>query len=165
MSISYSRLLKSLMLPITVTILIPAGIIWLPFTTTLPASMIFLFVGLSLILLGLLILARTIIAFVSVGKGTLAPWDPPKELVVGGTYCYVRNPMISGVLIIITGESLMFNSIELLYWCILFFIINTINFIFVEEPQLVKRFGNSYVEYKKNVPRWIPRFSPWKPMS
>jgi protein-S-isoprenylcysteine O-methyltransferase Ste14 len=51
-----------------------------------------------------------------------------------------------------------------LAWAILVFIINTVYFIFSEEPGLQKRFGEEYVEYKKNVPRWIPRLKPWKPM-
>jgi protein-S-isoprenylcysteine O-methyltransferase Ste14 len=84
-------------------------------------------------------------------------------LIVGGIYSHVRNPMISGVLFILIGESLVFNSRGLMIWSLLFFIINHIYFIVSEEPGLHKRFGKEYQIYKVNVPRWIPRFKPWKP--
>ena len=103
--------------------------------------------------------------FMNVGRGTLAPWAPPKKLVVIGRYCYVRNPMISGVLIALLGESVVFGSIAIFSWFILFFVINHVYFIHSEEPGLVKRFGSEYLSYRNNVPRWIPRLSPWKSKS
>ncbi|MGF7117153.1 methyltransferase family protein [Methanobacterium oryzae] len=115
-----------------------------------------------MIFLGLLFVSYTNKSFLKIGKGTLAPWDPPKKLVIGGAYRHVRNPMISGVLMIVLGEALIFASIELFLLFILFFIVNHIYFVYSEEPGLIKRFGRDYIEYKKNVPRWIPRLTPWK---
>ncbi len=120
-----------------------------------------LILGMLLIFLGLIFLIYTNKSFLKIGRGTLAPWDPPKKLVVEGAYRYVRNPMISSVLMIVLGESLIFSSIELFLLFMLFFIVNHIYFVYSEEPGLIKRFGNDYVEYKKNVPRWIPRLKPW----
>lgn len=119
-------------------------------------------IGTFLIVLGLGFVIYTNHAFFRIGKGTLAPWDPPKKLVVAGAYGYVRNPMISGVLMIVLGETLIFASIELFILFFLFFIVNHVYFVYSEEPGLEKRFGNDYIVYKKNVPRWIPRLKPWK---
>jgi protein-S-isoprenylcysteine O-methyltransferase Ste14 len=66
-------------------------------------------VGLLLMLAGLSLVVKTVRLFAVVGKGTLAPWDPPKNLVVEGPYRYVRNPMITGVLTILLGESAFFG--------------------------------------------------------
>ncbi len=119
-------------------------------------------VGTFLIVLGLGFVVYTNKSFLRIGKGTLAPWDPPKKLIVAGAYRYVRNPMISGVLMIVLGETLIFASIELFVLFILFFIVNHVYFVYSEEPGLLKRFGNDYAVYKKNVPRWIPPLTPWE---
>jgi len=71
--------------------------------------------------------------------------------------------MILGVLFVLCGESILFTSSSIGIWAVLFFIINTVYFIFSEEPGLEKRFGMEYVEYKMHVPRWIPRIKPWYP--
>ncbi len=112
---------------------------------------------------GLLIFIITTRLIILIGKGTIMPWDPSRSLVVAGIYQYVRNPMILSVILIETGEALLFASIWLGILGLIFFIINHIYFVFSEEPGLEKRFGDEYIEYKKNVPRWIPRLSPWKP--
>lgn len=100
--------------------------------------------------------------FLNVGKGTLAPWDPTQELVASGPYAYVRNPMITGVVLILLAESLIFYSSALCIWAIVFACVNIIYFILSEEPGLRKRFGKEYEEYCKNVPRIVPRLTPWK---
>lgn len=162
----FIRALFSMILPVTITIIMPLFIIFsfnnhlLAFNSALSGVMLAL--GVLLIILGLGFVVYTNKAFLRVGKGTLAPWDPPKKLVVAGAYKYVRNPMISGVLMIVLGEALIFSSIELFILFILFFIVNHIYFVYSEEPSLIKRFGDDYIEYKKNVPRWIPRLTPWK---
>ncbi|MBI5963265.1 MAG: isoprenylcysteine carboxylmethyltransferase family protein [Chloroflexi bacterium] len=95
--------------------------------------------------------------FVQKGKGTPAPIDPPKELVASGLYRYVRNPMYVGVLSVIFGHILWFGHWSLLIYA---FVIFTAFHLFVtlyEEPNLKRRFGASYEEYLRKVPRWIPR--------
>ena len=109
------------------------------------------------LLIGLTLMYQTIALFQKKGKGTLTPGKPTQKLVIEGPYRYVRNPMISGVLCILIAESLLINSVYIFYWVLFFFTINYIYFIVKEEPDLVKRFGNEYENYKKNVPRWIPR--------
>src|SRR5689334_6584827 len=73
-------------------------------------------IGLLLIGFGLVLVGQTVRMFATRGHGTLAPWEPPPNLVVVGVYRHVRNPMISGVLSIVLGESLFFGSITLLLW-------------------------------------------------
>lgn len=120
-------------------------------------------VGIGFICIGILIFIQTVWMFIRIGKGTLAPWDPTRKMVTGSLYGYVRNPMILGVFTVLIGESILFMSFSIAVWTFLFFIINTVYFIFSEEPGLEKRFGTEYEEYKQNVPRWIPRIKPWKP--
>ena len=119
--------------------------------------------GLLLIIAGLTLMILTISSFIKIGKGTLAPWSPAKKLVIRGLYAYVRNPMILGVLTVLAGESILFLSGNIFAWAVIFFLINNVYFSVFEEPGLEKRFGDEYKEYKKNVPRWIPKVKPYKP--
>lgn len=105
---------------------------------------------------GLGLLAYCIYILSTAGKGTLAPWSPTKKLALKGPYMYTRNPMISGVLIIILGEAIACASFPVLAWAAAFFITNNIYFALFEEPGLEKRFGRNYRNYKKQVPRWLP---------
>ncbi len=153
------RQITSWLLPIGVLVVIPALLVE-DFQIHLDALVV---IGLALVLFGLFILIMTIGMFARIGRGTLAPWSPPQALVTTGIYGYVRNPMISGVMITLLGESLVFHSARLLVWFLLVWVVNDIYFRVSEEPGLVKRFGDEYAEYKRNVPRWIPRARPWKP--
>ena len=112
---------------------------------------------------GLFLLVSTISTFIKIGRGTLAPWSPTKKAITGGIYGYVRNPMIIGVQTALIGESLVLISFNILIWAVIFFFINNIYFTLYEEPDLGKRFGEEYLEYKRNVPRWIPRSTPFIP--
>ena len=149
-----------IILPLTVTVIIPyfiyngKQIALLDNTISKVAGIICISAGLSLFL-------YTVYLFKIIGKGTLAPWSPKQQLVVQGPYRYCRNPMITGVLTILLGECLFFGSETILIWALLFFIINTIYFILLEEPDLYQTFGDEYKAYKKEVPRWIPRFRPY----
>ena len=110
-----------------------------------------------LILVGLSIIWTTVSLFTDYGKGTPAPYSPPKILVAIGIYRYVRNPMMIGVWSVLIGEASLFMSIGLLIWFLIFFIASILFVIVWEEKDLANRFGEYYCEYKRNVPRWIPR--------
>ena len=99
--------------------------------------------------------------FTGPGEGTPAPWDPPKKLVILGPYRHVRNPMITGVVIFLGAESLMLWSWPLAAWMATFLFANVFYFPFNEEKRLERRFGDDYLRYKANVPRWIPNIRPW----
>jgi protein-S-isoprenylcysteine O-methyltransferase Ste14 len=128
-----------------------------------PINLIIAATGLTLTTLGLFLAAGAIRRFSTEGKGTLAPWDPPRRLVVRGTYRYVRNPMISGVLSILAGEAIFFGSMPIFEWFVFFAVLNAIYIPLIEEPMLVGRFGHDYLSYQKHVPRWLPRLTPWNP--
>ena len=119
--------------------------------------------GVLLIALGIFLFASSLRRFATEGDGTLAPWDPPRKLVIRGPYRYVRNPMISGVLFILFGEALLLLSRQHLAWALIFLAMNILFIPLLEEPGLRRRFGDSYLEYCRNVPRLFPRFRPWEP--
>jgi len=159
--------IKSFILPVTVLLIVPLTILWSTggfqpgWGFRLPWDPVLIAIGAVLMGYGLYLLSVTIQLFVNIGKGTLAPWAPTRKLVVIGPYRYVRNPMISGVLITLLGETIVFGSAGLLIWFACFFTLNYAYFMLSEEPGLEKRFGEEYRRYKKNVPRWIPRLTPW----
>ncbi len=95
--------------------------------------------------------------FASYGRGTPAPIDPPKRLVVRGLYRFVRNPMYVGVLCVILGWGLFFESWRLLRYAGLVFVMFHLFVVFLEEPMLEDRFGAAYERYRREVPRWLPR--------
>ena len=108
-------------------------------------------------MVGLYIIWVTVSLFTNYGKGTPAPYSPPKILVTIGIYRYVRNPMMIGVWCVLIGEASLFMSIGILIWFLTFFIASILFVTLWEEGDLESRFGESYREYKRNVPRWIPR--------
>jgi len=95
--------------------------------------------------------------FAANGRGTLAPVDPPRTLVVRGLYRYVRNPMYVGVMTILLGESLFFASTTLLRYAIGCFVAFHLFIMLYEEPTLRSKFGESYITYCSAVNRWLPR--------
>lgn len=119
--------------------------------------------GIALAGVGLLLFGSSLRRFAAEGRGTLAPWDPPRQLVVRGPYRFVRNPMISGVVFVLFGEAAFLASIPHAVWALSFVAINLIYIPILEEPQLVARFGDSYREYCRHVPRLVPRLRPWSP--
>jgi len=119
--------------------------------------------GAALIAFGLWLWLETVRLFASVGRGTLAPWDPTRRLVVRGPYLRVRNPMITAVGAVLLGEAIVLGSPAILIWFGVFALLNATFIPLAEEPDLVRRFGADYEEYRSNVPRWIPRSTPWEP--
>src|SRR6267143_5255916 len=89
---------------------------------------------LGLLLIGLSLFVSSLRRFASDGKGTLAPWDPPRHLVVLGPYRFVRNPMISGVIFVLFGEALMLVSQTHISWAVTFLAVNAIYIPLLEEP-------------------------------
>ncbi len=162
------RLVKAIIvLPGTVLVFIPAVILLATLDSKfapefVPPAQVWFWMALLATSVGLALSAWTVTLFMKFGGGTPAPWDPPKRLVVRGPYCHVRNPMITGVLLILLAEAILLQSWPIAVWMIIFFIGNAIYFPLVEEKGLERRFGNEYRNYKNQVPRWIPRVSPWR---
>lgn len=107
--------------------------------------------------IGGMILLLSFWNFLIEGRGTPAPVDPPKELVVAGFYRYVRNPMYVGIVLILLGHFLWFQNVGLLVYLAIAFLIVHLFVTLYEEPTLKKKFGATYQEYLRKVPRWIPR--------
>jgi len=151
-----------LILPFNVVVVIPSLILYFSKTPVQLNTTPFITLGAVFLILGLSLAAWTMCLFATIGKGTAAPWNPPKNLVVKGPYCHVRNPMITSVLMMLIALYFILNAWQILAWCALFFLINSIYFPLFEEKDLEKRFGKEYIEYKNNVPRWLPRLTKWQ---
>lgn len=150
-----------LLLPVNAVVFIPGIILYFSGYSFAPAHGWRLFSGMALFAAGLGLAIWTMTLFQRRGHGTPAPWDPPKKLVVAGPYRYVRNPMLSSVFIMLFASWLLLDAWQSLAWFIIFVICNMIYFPLFEEPALEKRFGKEYLLYKANVPRYIPRLTPW----
>jgi protein-S-isoprenylcysteine O-methyltransferase Ste14 len=162
------HLLAIAVLPFTVAVLVP---VWIAQRYGVALSLgpsagpvLLQVAGLALLGLGLVLFVASVWRFATDGKGTLAPWDPPQVFVARGPYQFVRNPMISGVILILFGEALALLSPPHGVWAVCFLILNLIYIPLVEEPQLERRFGDSYREYRRHVRRFLPRLRPWRPM-
>lgn len=92
------------------------------------------------------------------GRGTPAPIDAPKQLVVNGLYRFVRNPMYVGILLLLLGEIVLFATTTLLFYAAVVFLGFHLFVLLYEEPTLRRLFGAEYVQYCTRVPRWLPRF-------
>ena len=155
-------LLRSLfftfLLPGTVTVLIPYWIISSRDIRVFADNHLFRYFGVPLIVLGASGLLWCIWQFFSEGRGTLAPVDAPKHLVVRGLYTYVRNPMYVSVATILIGEAILFLSTAIMIEAGIFMVLAYSVVVFYEEPTLRHQFGESYERYSQTVGRWIPRW-------
>jgi protein-S-isoprenylcysteine O-methyltransferase Ste14 len=115
----------------------------------------------TLILIGLLPLLESITRFVWAGRGTLAPFAPTETLVISGLYRYVRNPVYVGDLCAILGQAILFHSSALILYGFAVWLALHLFITLYEEPTLRRKFGPAYDSFLQNVPRWIPRFTPW----
>jgi protein-S-isoprenylcysteine O-methyltransferase Ste14 len=153
-------LIKSLVFamigPGTVTVLVP----WLLLSSQggpLGSGFVFRAVGTVSILFGVLAAGWCMWDFVFTGRGTPAPIDPPKNLVVRGFYRHVRNPMYVSIAAILLGEAVFFGSGRLLCYAAFILLCFHLFVVFHEEPHLRSRFGVAYEAYCAVVPRWIPK--------
>ncbi len=112
--------------------------------------------GYAVLTLGLVVLIWCVRDFYASGRGTLAPWDPPKRLVVAGLYRVSRNPMYVGVLTTIVGEALLFGSLVLGGYAIALAIVFHLRVVLHEEPWLRSQFGDDWERYASTVARWFP---------
>lgn len=112
--------------------------------------------------LGLALLLTCTVEFAMRGRGTLAPWDPPRALVERGPYRFVRNPMYLGVLALLVGWAVAAHDPWSWGWAALVAAAFHARVVRWEEPRLEQSFGDSWRAYRERVPRWWPRLRPWK---
>ena len=114
-------------------------------------------IGIIAMLIGGLLVLLCVLVFIIRGKGTPAVFDPPREFVATGPYAYVRNPMYIGGFILLIGFGLYHTSLSILILALVLIIVFHFFVLLVEEPNLERLFGNSYLDYKKKINRWIPK--------
>lgn len=161
------QLVAIAILPLNVAVIIPLWLAWRNGASLAlgagAGQLVVQALGLAVLGLGLVLFGASLGRFAREGQGTLAPWDPPRRLVVRGPYRYVRNPMISGVLLVLFGEAGVLLSRPHLEWALVFLGLNLVYIPLVEEPMLIDRFGADYREYRRHVPGLLPRWRPWEP--
>lgn len=120
--------------------------------------------GLVPVLVGTSILVASVVSFHRRGHGTLAPWDPPRRLVVQDLYRVTRNPMYVGVVTIVLGWALLTGSL----WNTLFAVVVAVAFhlrvLLYEEKEMRRLFGDDWERYRRAVPRWGLRWPPYSPI-
>jgi protein-S-isoprenylcysteine O-methyltransferase Ste14 len=138
-----------LALPGTVAYLVPVAWVWF---AGMPLHWP---VGLVLVGVGTVGLLWCVRDFYVSGKGTLAPWAPPQELVVVGLYQYSRNPMYVAVVLILLGWAVSFRSYGLLAYALVVMVAFHLRVVFGEEPWLARRHGAAWQQYMRHVRRWL----------
>jgi protein-S-isoprenylcysteine O-methyltransferase Ste14 len=118
-------------------------------------------IAFALMLAGLAPLFTSIARFIFEGRGTLVPAVPTERLVVTGLYRFVRNPMYVGVLTTLAGETVLFEKVQIVEYTLVVGLLIYLFVLFYEEPTLLRRYPDDFPRYKRNVPRWLPRLTPW----
>lgn len=118
--------------------------------------------GMIITAIGAALALWCILTFVFIGKGTAAPFDPPRRLVIGGPYRFVRNPMYIGAIVAMIGVALSYGSVSIMIYAGFIFLATHLFVIAYEEPVLRRTFGEEYEAYCRQVRRWMPSFRPDK---
>ena len=113
--------------------------------------------GMLLAAAGAVLAVSCVLTFALMGKGTPAPFDPPRRLVIRGPYRSVRNPMYIGAALAITGAAIYYQSVALLGYVVVFLLVTYLFVVTYEEPTLRRTFGKDYEAYCAKVGRWWPR--------
>lgn len=116
--------------------------------------------GLVPLALGIVLLLSAVREFYVAGRGTLAPWSPPKELVTTGAYRVSRNPMYVAVVLVLLGWAGLFHSGSLLVYALAVAACFHLRVVFGEEPWLAQMHGDRWSRYSAQVPRWFVRRAP-----
>ena len=148
-------ILFTLVVPGTVAILVPR---WLLGGFRSPQNRPLTWLGAAVFVVGATIYFRCAWEFAVRGLGTPAPIAPTKYLVTTALHRYIRNPMYVGVALAILGEAALFHSLHVAEYAGCMLATAHLFVVFYEEPTLHRQFGESYDEYRRSVPRWIPRF-------
>jgi protein-S-isoprenylcysteine O-methyltransferase Ste14 len=147
--------------PLTVVGLIPYRITRWHMESSYGTLTLMRAVGVLLIVVGVSVLLDSFARFAMQGIGTPAPIFPTRHLVVQGLYRFVRNPMYAALLLVVTGQALLFGSVRLLEYAVFIWLCTHLFVIGYEEPKLRATFGDEYQTFCSHVPRWIPRVRPW----
>src|SRR5262245_46838991 len=130
------------------------------FRDPLPGWIVPRVIGVALIALGVLPVVHAFVQFARAG-GTPAPVAPNRHLVVNGFNRYLRNPMYAGLTVALLGQALLFGQLGLVVYAAVFWAVTASFVHWYEEPTLVRQFGAEYEAYRREVPAWWPRRTPW----
>ena len=150
-------ILFTILVPGTELVLLPLVVVLLGLGPRLELGPV-RYSGVVPLLVGLVVILRCFADFVRRGRGTPAPYDPPRELVVAGLYRYVRNPQYVGVVLVVVGEAVLSGRVVLFGYAALMAIGYHLFVRYYEEPTLGRLFGEPYARYREAVPRWLPRW-------
>ena len=160
-SVDWSVLAKSLLLFLAVTLTFFVAFPWVILQSSNGFLTFYIgaygLLGLLPVVLGLALVFWTLLSFAFIGKGTPAPFDPPKKLVLAGPFRYVRNPMYLGAVLVVAGEAVVYQSGAVFLQAIVMWVLFHVYVVCFEEPVLKKRFGQEYTDYLRVVPRWLPK--------
>lgn len=151
-----STLLFTVVVPCTVLGLVPRWLLGGRFPVL--QDRVLTWIGAAVLLTGAAIYFRCAWEFAVRGLGTPAPIAPTKFLVTTALHRYVRNPMYIGVFLVLIGEAALFHSLKLIGYAAFLCVPVELFVLLYEEPTLHRQFGESYDEYRRSVPRWIPKF-------
>lgn len=149
-------LMSFIILPGIVAVVVPSVITYFD-----PWRQGYWFPGILIMCVGIFVLLWCVRDFYKSGKGTLAPWDPPKKMVVVGLYRIMRNPMYAGVLLLVLGWGFYFQSMILALYAVILAVGFHVRVVRNEESWLKSQFGIQWEMYQKEVNRWLPRLKPW----
>jgi protein-S-isoprenylcysteine O-methyltransferase Ste14 len=157
-----TRALAPVLKTIVFTIFVPGtvGVLgpwWIAGGFHRPGAGLLAWLGIALIAVGAAIYFRCAWEFAVRGLGTPAPIAPTKFLVTTALHRHVRNPMYIGVALVIFGEAVLFRSLHIAEYGVAMLLTAHIFVVFYEEPTLRRQFGEEYENYRRNVPRWIPK--------
>ncbi|MFN0167770.1 MAG: methyltransferase family protein [Bryobacteraceae bacterium] len=155
MSPAIGTILFTIVFPGTVTVLIPYWLLQSPWNRGFNAQPWIRVPGVALIAAGVAAYLMCASAFVRLGRGTPAPWSPPRRLVADGLYVWSRNPMYVAVVLLVAGEALAFDSVVLLAYSAVCWAGFQAAVLLYEEPKLRRLFGAQYQAYCRAVPRWL----------
>ncbi len=113
-------------------------------------------IGITMMVVGAILVLLCVVVFIVIGKGTPAVFDPPRKFVAAGPYAFVRNPMYIGGFILLVGFGLYHTSLSILIFAVLLIVVFHFFVLMVEEPNLERLFGKSYLDYKNKINRWLP---------
>jgi protein-S-isoprenylcysteine O-methyltransferase Ste14 len=150
-------ILSFVALPTLVAGVFPLLISWIPSPDLFKS-----YFGAVFILVGGSILLSSVVSFYRRGQGTLAPWDPPKRLVVQDIYCFNRNPMYVGVVMLVIGWALLTGNLWNYVYSAIIPVIFHLRVVLYEEKEMERIFGKEWETYRMAVPRWGVRIQPNK---
>ena len=148
-------ILVTLLIPLLALLVIPYLFISFDLAIWPQTIGVWQIIAILLILLGLILAISVSVVHARIGKSSPVPFKSPKKFVAIGPYTFSRNPMYVSMLVVLVGEALLLQAPWLLVFTAIIFLLFYLFVKFNEEPRMIQRFGTSFQDYMKKVPRWL----------